>query len=100
MSLLLCHFLENLGSLVIAFVLTEVCKIQDILLLAIEGLFADVRNGSLQVGDRVVGVGQSGACCDKERRLLSAVNDMSNGEAPSEPRLQLAPLRVVEFQLV
>ena len=97
---LLCHFSENLGSLVIAFVLTDVCKIQDVLLSALEGLFVDVRNGSPQFGDSVVSVGKSGACCDRERKLLIKVNNMSNGKALLEPRLQLAPHRVVEFQLV
>ena len=85
-SFLLCHFLENLGSFFIVFVFTDVCKIQYVLLSAIEGLFVDFGNGLPQFGDSVGGGVESGACCDGDRKLLDLLNDISNRKAPSEPR--------------
>ena len=64
LALLLCHFLENLGSFVLFFVFTDVSKIQDVLLSALEGFFVDVVDGLSQFGDGCGGGSERGARSD------------------------------------
>ena len=63
-ALLLRHFSENLGLFVLFFVFTDVSKIQDVLLSALEGFFVDVVDGSSQFGDGVGCISKRGARSD------------------------------------
>ena len=99
-ALLLCHFLENLGCFVLFFVFTDVSKVEDVLLSALEGFFVDVVDGSLQFGDGAGGGSKRGARSDGDSKLLHTVNNTSNRKAPSESGFQLAPYGVVELQVV